>query len=252
MRAYHSLDHACSFAVDAGLRSQILSLIKSLEESGEKMLAAGDKHFAAGKHSEAMRLYRTVATMGKLNAGANARAKINKAQGHPILWNIKAAAVYSTIHDILKCSTDPEEIELKADALEDGGTGAGLDEADVEAHVKRAFEAPITDQVRLMATLDQLMTTYGSTPSGRLAERLRDKLMDDAVFSATIEQERKDDQLRSGLEWGQQHEKAGLLAKAVEAYKKVIADGPGTDWAIKAKKRIEEIERAEKRRSSKS
>jgi len=220
MRAYQSLDHACGSVVTERLRLQIIDLTGSLEASGEKMLAEGDKLFAAGKHSEAMRLYRTVATMGKLKAGANARAKITKMEGHPILWNIKAAAVYSSIHGILKCSLDPEDAEPKADALDDGGTGAGSDEADVDAHVKRAFEAPIADQVRLMATLDQLVSTYGSTPSGRLAERLRDKLMDDAVFAATIEQQRKDDQLRSGFEWAQQNEKAGFSAKAIEAYKK--------------------------------
>jgi len=241
---------AIAYAVEPDLQSQVNQLGKSLEEIGGKMLAEADKLFAEQKYLDALRIYRAVSTMGKLKVGATARARISMAEQHPgcaaVVRNVKAAAIYSTVHGILQCSLDPEETDSKANSLDDGGTGEGTDEADVEAHAKRAFKAPLADQVRLMATLDQVITTYEGTPSAKYAEQLRDRLTSDAAFATMIEKQKKDDLLRHGFEWAQQNEKAGFPAKAIEAYKKVIADGPKTDWAIKAKLKIESIEREEK------
>ncbi|MCL2639631.1 MAG: hypothetical protein FWD53_02185 [Phycisphaerales bacterium] len=252
MAAYQLMNLALGYAVEADLKNQVNQLGQALEAVGGKMLSEADKLFAEQQYLEALRVYRVVSTMGKLKVGATAKARLNMAEQHPgcaaVMRNVKAAMIYSTIHGILQCSIDdPEEGgAVKQDSLDDGGSGVGSDEADVEAHAKRAFKAPLADQVRLMTTLDQVITTYEGTPSAKLAEQLRDRLNADTAFASLIEKQKKDDVLRHGFEWAQQNERSGFTDKAIEAYKKVIADGPKTDWAIKAKLKIESIERDEK------
>jgi len=258
VRSYQALDRASSSAIDADLKAQITALAKSIEESGTKLLAEADKNFADGKYTEAMRQYRIVSSLGKLKVATTARAKINQAEKDPafaaVVRNAKAAEIYSTIHAILQCKLDEDHDDkatpVKADSLDDGGSGAGSEEADVDAHVKRALKATIDDQVRLMTTLDQVITTYAGTPSAVLAEQLRGKLVTNKAFAAAVEKQKKEDLLKNGFEWAQQNERSGFPAKAIEAYKKVIADGPGTDWAFKAQAKIDSIERMEKLKKS--
>lgn len=252
--SYESLDKACGSAIDSDLRGQIVEACKPLEEAARKVIADADKEFAAGNYTEAMRRYRQMCYMSKLKAGVEARNKIKAAEKDAVfaavVRNAKAAEMYSSIHFILRCKLDPDEGDgattKPGNALLNGGAGEGSDDVDVAAHARRAMLLSASEQVRLMGVLDTVIKVFHDTPSGAAADALRTKLMGDAKFAAGVEKQKKEDNLRGTFEWAQQHERAGQPAKAIESFRKVMADGPGTDWAYKAKAKIDSIERERK------
>jgi hypothetical protein len=70
--------------------------------------------------------------------------------------------------------------------------------------------------------------------------------MADKTFAASVETQQKEALLRGTYEWAQQNEKFEFFDKAAEDYRKVVADGPGTDWALKAKNKLEALQKDKK------
>ena len=210
----------------------------------------GDSEFAAGNYETALTIYRMVTSLGKLPAGAVAKAKIVDADKDPgyakANRNVRAAEVYSEIHEILGCKIDDPWAVVafsESASLYNGGSGEGSDDVDIEAHARRAFTASPADRVKLMGTLDRVINMFPDTPSAQLAKQLRDRVMGNSSFAVSAKEQVKEDNVLRTFKMAQQYEKDGMLSGAAELYRKVISDGPGTEWASKAKDRLKAVKR---------
>ena len=251
--AYYALDKASVLAIDAGLRSQVASVAKSIDELASKDLAAADADYAAQKYPQALRVYRILARYAQIKTGAAARAKLKAAEKDPtcaqMLLNAKAAEVYDQVHFILKCAADtpvnsnPVAATQPSLDLNDGIDPGDTDETDLPAHYRRAQKLSGGERVRLLSVLDAVIKAFPTTPSGKVSTKLRDRLLADPTFAATITTTKADDDLRQTFDLAEKYRKAGNTTLAAEHYRKVLVAAPkSSDFYFKAEYQLEQIE----------
>ena len=212
-------------------------LYQAVEAQGQAMLAEANQAFLAESYGVALAGYSEVAKIFKgLPSGdqaADALAAARKDERVTMYLADQAAQGLAGRIDAVIAA----HLALVA------GDEAVEDEQDAEelSRVDAIRALPIDKQVAVVDEMESIVNQFSATPTGvRVRGELAELEADEALMAriSAARQARKADQ---ALKRAQMYQKGGMLEKALDYYKAVVADYPDSDAAKTARQAIKEI-----------
>ena len=231
--AYEAVTAALTNAVDVGLKSQVIDMAKQIETAAIAWMAEADQACKDKSYKRALELYRQVARMSQFKIAKQATAKLQAVQNNP---EFKAAVreglavqQWARVRQMLTPKSAAGGADTSAEAAEE------YDQAKALAAVKAL---PELEQVKVVGALESLEKGMGDTSAGKEAAGLHQALLGDSQFATKLETARKANTARQDFLMGQQYQKSGLAAQAVEFFGKAAEDSPASEWGVRAKQEL--------------
>ncbi|MFB3892512.1 MAG: tol-pal system YbgF family protein [Phycisphaerae bacterium] len=229
--AKDALDQALRNCVDQAVAEALGPLATQIEKEGRNELAAATQLYDQAKYVEALKEYGRISrTFIGLPVGTAALEALKAAEADP---NAKAGvqeAKALPINGVVERILDGASSGTSRPASQPSSAPAGPS-PNRPARIK-ALAAD--KQLEVVDTLTRIATLFPLSPTGMQAAADLEELKADKAFQDSITRQRTAAAAKAALNKAQLYRDSGMTAKAVEAYKEVIANFPDTPEAKQA------------------
>ncbi|MEI7835313.1 MAG: tetratricopeptide repeat protein [Planctomycetota bacterium] len=232
-------------APDESLRTAVASITARLDAEGQKILQEADEIASGRRYSEAIKKYRELASTFKdLPTGMKAQRAVDELYANP---EVKALIAEMAAEELNAAIARFLGLAEPTAAGSTGGQSPGQAAISTETaasplRIEKIRVASIEKQETAIGMLRKLASSYDQTARGKEAAADLKVLDQDKNLIAGIQKVHDERKCKNIFNLGTAYLEAGLRDKALEQFRKIGKEYPGTELAHKAARKIQQLE----------